>query len=339
MVTLREIAQEAGVSVMTVSNVINRNYDKVSAKTAARIEEIIRKYHYVPNLTARSLSGKRSHLVAVLVPEGDSPIHILDDPYRQKMVGSLEFQLRQKGYYVMLRTYRTAQDVINLLHNWSMDGAIFFYPPFSDEELKKILDTGVPCVILDRYYEHLDPLTVDLNDLHGGQLPAQFLLKNGHRKIAYVCPFKCPSIVVSQRIRGFAQVLKEAGVKFPARYFFNVDSTFEAGVQVGRTLCVMQDRPTAVVTTLDILAVGILEGIRLGGYSVPNDFSIVGFDNWEVMRYVRPKLTTISQDLEKKAAYTVNLLVDSIRGEEISQRHITLDVSLIDRQSVRRING
>ena len=153
MATLKQIAQEAGVSVMTVSNVINHNYDKVSAKTAERVEAIARKYNYVPNLSARSLSGKRSRIITVLVPEGDKPIHILDDPYRQQMIAAMEFQLRVRGYYVMLRAYKRAKEVIYLFHNWSVDGAIFFYPTFSQEEMKQVLDTGVPCVILDRYYE------------------------------------------------------------------------------------------------------------------------------------------------------------------------------------------
>ncbi len=338
MATLKQIAQEAGVSVMTVSNVINHNYDKVSAKTAERVEEIVRKYNYVPNLSARSLSGKQSHIITVLVPEGEEPVHILEDPYRQKMIAAMEFQLRQQGYYVMLRAYRKAKEVIYLFHNWSVDGAVFFYPSFSDSEMKQVLDTGVPCVILDRYYKNLNPLTVDLNDLHGGQLPARFLIENGHRRIAFACPFNERSIVVSQRIKGFSQVLKEAGVPFPARYFFNTDGSFEDGMRVGRALCAMEDRPTAVVSTLDRLAVGILEGVRLSGYSVPNDISIISFDNWEVLQYVQPKLTTIAQDYEKKVKCTVDLLLRRIRGEEIKQPHVTLDVELIDRQSVRKLN-
>ena len=338
MATLKEIAKEAGFSVMTVSNVINHNYDKVSAKTAERVEAIARKYNYVPNLSARSLSGKRSHIITVLVPEGDKPIHILDDPYRQQMIATLEFQLRIRGYYVMLRAYRRAKEVIYLFHNWSVDGAVLFYPTFTTEEMKQVLDTGVPCVVLDRYYDGLDPLTVDLDDLHGGQVPARFLLENGHKRIAFACPFNEPSIVVRQRIRGFAQVLREAGVAFPARYFFNTNGSFEQGVRVGRTLCAMSDRPTAVVTTLDRLAVGILEGVRLSGYSVPNDISIIGFDNWEVLQYVSPKLTTVAQDYEKKVEWAVKLLLKRIRGEEIPQTHITLDVELIDRQSVRKLN-
>lgn len=191
--------------------------------------------------------------------------------------------------------------------------------------------------MIDRYYEKLKPLTVDLDDLRGGRLPAELLLKNGHRRIAFACPFRSPSIVVRQRIRGFAQVLREAGVPFPARYFFNSSGSLEDGVRIGRAICAMSDRPTAVVTTLDRLAVGILEGIRLSGYSVPNDISIVGFDNWELLEYVQPKLTTVLQDLEKKAECVVELLMHRIRGEEIEQPHVTLDVQLLERQSVRKI--
>lgn len=339
MATLKQIAREAGVSVMTVSNVINKNYGKVSAETAQRVETLVKKYNYTPNLSARSLSGKRSHIITVLAPEWSEPFNILSDPYRQQMIGAIECQLRKCGYYVMLRAYRTAADVVSLFHNWSVDGAIFFYPPFTEDEMRGVLETGVPCVVIDRYYESLAPLTVDLDDYRGGSLPARFLLQNGHRKIAFACPFRDPSIVVHHRIRGFAEALKEAGAAFPARYFFNSSGTYQDGIRIGREICAMEDRPTAVVTTLDRLALGILEGVRLSGCAVPDDVSIIGFDNWEVLEYVHPKLTTVAQDFEKKVASVVELLMRRIRGEEIAQPHITLNVELIDRQSVRTLKS
>ncbi len=91
-------------------------------------------------------------------------------------------------------------------------------------------------------------------------------------------------------------------------------------MRIGRAICAMSDRPTAVVTTLDRLAVGILEGIRLSGYSVPNDISIVGFDNWELLEYVQPKLTTVLQDLERRPNAWSRLLMHRIRGERSSSR-------------------
>lgn len=337
MATLKEIAQEAGVSVMTVSNVINKNYSKVSRETAQRVSEIIKRHHYVPNMSARSLSGKRSRIITVLVPDIGEEVHILDDPYRQRMIGSMEYQLRRLGYYVMLRAYKTVSDAIALFHNWSVDGAVLFYPMFNTEEMRAVLDTGVPCVVIDRYYEELSPLTVDLNDFHGGQISARFLLQNGHRKIAMACPYRTPSYVVRDRIRGFSGVLREAGLPFPAQYFFNCSGSYEDGVRIGRALCAMEDRPTAVVTTLDRLAIGILEGVRLSGCRVPEDISIVGFDNWEVMEYVQPKLTTVAQDFDKKAEAVIELLMKSIEEKPIEKTHITIGVELVDRQSVRKL--
>lgn len=337
MVTLKQIAEEAGVSVMTVSNVINQNYSKVSRQTVERVNEIIRRRHYVPNLSARSLSGKKSHIITVLVPEGDEPVNILDEPYRQQMIGSVEFQLRQCGYYVMLRSYRTANDVVSLFHNWSVDGAIMFYPPFDTAGMRAVLKAGVPTVVIDRYYDELSPLTVDLDDYRGGYLPARFLIQNGHKKIAFACPFRSPSLVVKDRIRGFADALREAGLEFPACYFFNTSGSYESGIEVGREICRIQDPPTAVVTTLDRLAVGILEGVRISGMSVPDDLSIVGFDDWPVLQYVQPKLTTIAQDFAKKAECVAQLLLGRIEGRELPQTHITLGVELVERQSVRRL--
>lgn len=337
MVTLREIAEEAGVSVMTVSNVINHNDTKVSKGTKERIQEIIQRRHYVPNLSARSLSGKQSHIITILSPAGEVPENLMDDPYRQMMIGTLELHLRQKGYYVMLHTYRTERDVVSLFHNWNVDGAVMFYPRLNTMEMRTVLRAGIPTVVIDRYYEELDPLTVDLDDYRGGYLPAKFLIKNGHKRIAMACPFRYPSLVVKNRIRGFADALREAGLPFPTECFFNTQGEYEDGIEIGKTISRMKNSPTAVVTTLDRIAIGVLEGARISGVSVPEELSIIGFDNWPVLQYVQPKLTTIAQDFGKKAQCVADLLLSTIEKVPLKSTHITLDVELVERQSVRRI--
>ncbi len=190
MVTLKQIAEEAGVSVMTVSNVINKKYSKVSPETVARVKEIIERRKYIPNLSARSLSSKNSQIIAVLIPSGmvSSDTNILDDPYYHAMIGNIEKQLRKAGYYIMLHAYSSAADVISLMYKWNIDGAIMFYPYLSSEEMGKILSTEIPTVVVDRYYPDFDPLTVDLDDFFGGYLAARYLIRNGHTKIGMMCP-------------------------------------------------------------------------------------------------------------------------------------------------------
>ena len=107
--------------------------------------------------------------------------------------------------------------------------------------------------------------------------------------------------------------------------------------KIGKKISVMENPPSAISTTIDILAIGIQEGLRLSGIMVPYDVSIIGFDNWPVLEYVQPKITTIAQDFSKKSEMIISLLAKEMAGEEIKERHITLGVELVERQSVRNI--
>lgn len=336
--TLKDIAREAGVSVMTVSNVINKNFTRVSDDTVKRVMSIIKKHNYVPNLYARSLSAKKSNIVAILIPSHDyQPINMLEDPYNQQMIGNIELALRKSGYFVMLRSYSGAKEAISVFKHWNIAGAIMFYPLLSEPDMKTVLEAGVPVVLIDRYYQNLKTYTVDLDDFSGGYLAGKFLISNGHRRLAYVCPYNKPSLVVKHRIMGFNSALKEIGLRLTSELFFNVHGTFESGMEAGKKIASLKEPPTAVATTIDRVAIGVMEGLRLRGIKVPEDISVVGFDNWPVLQYVNPKITTISQDFTLKSHEIAKMLTELMEGKIPPEHHITLGVDLIERQSVRCI--
>lgn len=335
---LKEIATEAGVSVMTVSNVINQNYTKVSKDTVKRVNAIIKKYNYVPNLSARSLSAKKSNIITILVPiSATKPTNIFEDPYIQQMIGNIEFNLSKRGYFLMLKSYSTTEEVLSLFHNWNISGAIMFYPSFNIEEMALIANSTSPIVVIDKYYDTLDLLTVDLDDFRGGYLSAKYLLQSGHTRIGFACPYTEPSLVVKNRFRGFHAALKQASIAFDPKLFFNSTGFYESGISIGKKISTMKNPPTAISTTLDRLAIGLVEGLRLSGLSVPEDISVIGFDNWPVLEYVQPKLTTIAQDFMKKSDCITDLLIKKINNETIENSHITLGVELIERNSVNRV--
>lgn len=334
---LKEIAKEAGVSVMTVSNVINKNYSKVSKDTVKWVNEIIQKHNYVPNLSARSLSAKKSAIITILVPiRTATPTNIFDDPYINQMIGNIELNLSKLGYFTMLKSYSTTDEVLSLFHNWNISGAIMFYPIFDTEKMRLVADSNIPIVVIDRYYNTLDLLTVDLDDFRGGYLSAKYLLQNGHRRIGFACPYITPSLVVKNRFRGFHTALTQASIVFNPKYFFNSNGSYETGISIGKKISTLKNQPTAISTTLDRLAIGLVEGLRLSGLSVPEDISVIGFDNWPVLEYVQPKLTTIAQDFIKKSDCITDLLIKKINNEVIENTHITLGVELIERNSVNR---
>lgn len=337
MATLKDIAKEAGVSIMTVSNVINGN-PKVSKQTIELVQKIIRKYDYVPNLSARSLSKKSSKLIAVFINTYHPDENHFKDPYISELFGELEALIRQAGYYAIIRSVETISHVSTLLQNWNIDGAIFLSQQ-TEEAMEQILsNTNCPIVFIDSYSQcNSNALTVSVDDLKGGYIATKYLIANGHTKIAFAGCYSETNAIVSHRYEGYRKALAEANIPYSDSYLINTFTRYEDGLNIGRDIANQNYDISAVFATADLLALGIIEGARLNGCMVPNDLSVIGFDNLELCSFVTPKLTTVSQDVKRKANETVQLLFEAIRQEESITPNLTLDVQLEVRQTVKNL--
>lgn len=341
MATLKDIAAEAGVSVMTVSNVINKNYTKVSRKNIEIIDKIIKRYNYVPNLTARSLVGKSSRIIGLIIPNeiGGS---FLDNPYNSMIVNEIEMAVRKSEYYLMIRSVDGSAQIMELMQNWGVDGAIMF--GVFDDVLDEIMQQcKSPMVFLDTYSDNRKVVNVGTNDFKGGYLSTKYLISNGHSKIAFLGPLNNHEgdDVINCRLNGYKAALEESGISVNDPYISELNSTYKDGVRVGEFISTMPDRPTAIVSCSDIAAIGLLEGIRLSGLSVPHDVSVIGFDDLECCCYCSPKLTTVHQDIAVKGATAVKLLFEQLKYDPVSDEtlpseNIVLDVRIVERNSVSR---
>ena len=187
-VTLKDIAQEAGTTVMTVSNVINGRYGKVSQATVDKVRAIAEKLDYVPSATARSLVARSSRLVGVLLPDSEGS-NVLVSPHNVAVIGVIERMLQENGYYVLLRSIPSADpgSVTAALRSWNLDGAVFI--GFLDSQIRTMrasLDTAL--VVLDSYEKNSEVMNVRLNDRKGGYLATRHLIEKGHTRIAFVGP-------------------------------------------------------------------------------------------------------------------------------------------------------
>lgn len=337
MATLKDIASEAGVSVMTVSNVINGNHSKVSEKNRNKINELIEKYNYVPNLTARSLNAKSSKIIGVIMPFDDTNINLFKNPYTSELFGVIESALREEGYYVMVRAVKDVSKISELLKNWSMDGAIFLMPDYDHIIYSILKQNKLPMVFIDSYSDIESILGVGINDYKGGYIGTKYLLNHGHKKILFAGPCEESNTIIRKRLDGYKSALSEYGIPFDENLVVNVIPTYEPGINLGRDISNGIYDATAVLTTADILAIGVMEGARINGMIIPNDLSIIGFDNLLPSIYVTPKLTTVSQNIEAKGKASVKLLMDYIKNGTVSNNKITLDVEIIERQSVKQL--
>jgi LacI family transcriptional regulator len=332
-VTLKDIATAAGVSMMTVSNVVNGNHARVSPATVAKVERIVAELGYVPSASARSLAARSSHLVGLLVPAADEDSLTLS-PHNTAILGQVERALRKSGYHLLLRGIADPAEIPEALRSWSLDGAILL--GFLDEEIDRLgaAELGrVPVLAIDSYSPN--PLTTGVrsDDFAGARLAATHLIDLGHREILFAGPAFPDAGVVHERFRGYQAAFADAGLTWPDRLIATVNTTHEDGVALGRRLSDTHPSATAVFATADILAIGIMAGLADAGVPVPARLSVVGFDNLDLSAYVTPKLTTVAQDMAAKATNAVTLLLDAMRHERRPATPVTLDVHLVERDS------
>ena len=338
MSTIKDIAAEAGVSVMTVSNVINNNHARVSPATEERIRAIMAKHNYAPNMVARSLISKSSRIIALLLPIWHgSTASMLLDPYTGQLVGYLEELLREKEYYVMICSFENVDQVLTIRQTWQIDGMILVMPHEDAITRELVQKSRTPLVVIDRYYGDLRMLSVCLDDRRGGYLPTKYLLERGHRRIGFAAPSIYESSVIQDRFQGYREALSEFGTGVREDWLFDGVVHQEGGEKVAAALAEMTERPTAVFCTEDSLACGIVKGCREKGIRVPEDLSVIGFDDSMPARLITPALTTVGQDIRKKAATSVQMLLQAIEDGSFRNSHRVLDMELVERQTVQAV--
>lgn len=336
MVTLKDIAAEAGVSITTVSNVVHNRKSRVSPERVKKIWEIIEREHYVPSMSARSLANDHSSIIGVithLTPQNTGST--MSDPFLGAFVESIERHTRASGYYLMVRSVADAAELDALSRSWKLSGLILT-GMFQDAFFDATLNLGIPFVLIDSYVDHPNVCSVGLEDERGGWLATRHLLENGHRVIAFASPPIRPGGVVSQRLLGYRRALADFGVPFDPDLVFTQEITVEEGKKLGSRL---SERPeiTGVFASADILAAGILAGLGERGVSVPRDKSIVGFDDNYISQLTLPGLTTIHQDADQKGSLATGMILAQLQRRPIDRKNVILPVRLVERGSVRRL--
>ncbi len=333
---MKDIATQAGVSTATVSNVINGNYHKVSEDTIKKVLQIIEENDYKPNATARSLALKESKIISVVVSNMGTEEDFAMSPYNSEVLALLEKYVRKQGYYLMVRVVKKCREIIPISDAWNVDGIILLGANI--EEIEEIEETiQVPTVYLDSYVKDLDIANVGIDDYKGGFMAARYLLGKGHRNIAIAGPAINSSEVVMERYRGFCDACRERQVEITPDCVFKSPTIFENGVEAGQQIAFSNRGFTAVAAMSDILAAGVMEGLRISGLNVPEHVSVIGFDNLRMCIYMNPKLTTISQNLEEKVKRAGEYLFHMIQNKEKIVVDDKIDVGIVERQSVKQL--
>jgi len=330
MVTLKDIAKEAGVSVMTVSRVVNKCYSKVSDENTAKIQSIINKLGYVPNSSARSLSSKSSKIIAVLI-QGKG--NMLEHPYNATMLGHIIQCVQDHGYNAMVHYIDEYSDVTKHLQSWNAEGAIFLGT--FDSDIRQIqADNKIPLIFTDSYSSVRQVINIGIDDYKGGVLAAQHFIENGHRNFAFVGGlYTSLSQLIQQRLKGFKETIEKEHLQLSPDHILKPADTKD----IAKAICSFREPITAIFVASDSIAIELIDTLKKSGYSIPKDYSIIGFDNLPISSYVSPGLTTIAQDINYKAQYAIDILFDHLDNTSLPTQNIVLDVELIKRESVYKL--
>ncbi len=326
-VTIRDVAARAGVSVATVSKVINNRYG-VASGTSARVQAVIDELGYEASLVAQSLRNHRTNVIGILVADLE--------PFSTELLKGAADAIRGSGFELVIYSagghsgdrVGWERRYLSRLSGTLIDGAVLVTPTVVD------VNYGSPIVAIDPHTGQSDLPTVDSDNLRGAQLATGHLLSLGHRRIAMLTGR--PDLESAQlRERGYREALQAAGASVDESLIRCGDYDPEVSLEQARLLLTGPNPPTAVFAANDMSAIATIEVATELGLHVPADLSVVGFDNIPESALCAPPLTTVEQPIRKMGERSIELLLSLIRGERLQATHITLATNLVIRQSTR----
>jgi LacI family transcriptional regulator len=319
--TIAKVAAEAGVGVGTVSRVLNGS-PAVSEDTRRRVLDAIDALDYQPNPVARALSTGRTYAVGVVAPFFTQPSVI-------ERLRGVSHALASTGYQLILLDVEHADQLRGFFRSLAVrgriDGVLSISLAPSEREARRLAAEGVPIVLLDRPHPTLPAITID--NVEGGRMAAEHLLALGHRRIAFLGDreenlFGFDSS--AHRRAGFAEALAAAGAPLAPEWILRRPHGRDHARAAAAELLAQEQRPTAVFATSDVQAIGVLEAAQAAGVPVPEQLSVIGFDNVEAAGYTG--LTTVAQPLEEIGTLGADLLLRALSGEAVESRRMPLAI-------------
>ena len=328
-VTIYDIAKESGFSHSTVSRVLN-GYEFVKDSTRQSILEAAERMGYVANLQARSLAKGRAYFIGLLVPG-------LDNGYIGEISRGIDNALAEEDYGLMLITnprYRTEEmSHVDPVVNGLTAGLILVVPTVPSSYIQSMLKQNFPHVVIDQS-ETSGPSGsyVDTTNWQGAYTATEYLVKLGHTRIGFITGLMSLRSAVD-RLDGYKTALYDNGITVDENLIIEGDYLPENGYTATTQLLKLDNQPTAIMASNDFTAFSAMEASRDHGLEIPEDISIIGFDDIPQARIVHPKLTTVAQPLEKMGRVAVKLLLEHIKDPSLAPKHLTLNTDLVIRNS------
>ncbi|MCB0731734.1 MAG: LacI family DNA-binding transcriptional regulator, partial [Ignavibacteriae bacterium] len=331
-----DLAQHLGFSVTTVSRVINgksKQY-RISNNTTKLVLDAVEKLGYRPNELARGLRLKKTHLLGLVVPD-------ISNPFFAHLTHVIQNILYKLGYSLMV--CNTNEDIllekeqIELMRRKGVEGFIIMPVGTDYEHIVELVEHNIPTVLLDRLIEKIKFNSVVVDNYKGSYQAVQYLIKRGHRRIAIIQGLK-KTFTNDERLRGYRDALREADIEIDENLIVGKDFRKENGYIETKFLMNRNDPPTAIFAFSDLITLGVLQALNEENMVIPNDISLISFDDIDFAPYLIAPLTVVKQPKELMGEVAVKLLIEDIKSKGRSEkRKIILDPKLIIRKSVKEI--
>ncbi|MFO7446802.1 MAG: LacI family DNA-binding transcriptional regulator [Ignavibacteriaceae bacterium] len=337
MVTLLDIAHKSGVSVSTVSRVLNNKAPKyrISQSTVELVMHAAKELNYHPNELARGLRLNKTHTIGLVVPD-------ISNPFFAYITHVIQTQAYQFGYSLIVcstnENITTEIEQIELLRRKGIDGYIIMPIGTKYKHIEELLNLNKPVVLLDRCIDQLNTNSVIVDNYSGASDAVEHLISLGHTKIAIIQGL--PNTYTNNaRVNGYKDVLRKHDIPINENFIVGNDFRKENGYIETKILLNLETRPTAIFSTSDLITLGVLEAIFEEKLHIPDDISIVAFDDIDFAPFLVSPLTAVKQPRELMGEVAVKLLIENIASKNKSERkRITLKPELVVRKSVFNLN-
>lgn len=329
MTSIKDVAEQAGVSMSTVSHVINQTR-YVSPELTERVEKAIDNLNYRPSALARGLRRKETLTLGLLIPDNSNP-------FFSEVAKGAEDAGFEYGYSVILCNANGMLEkelsYLNTLISKQVDGIIIISGNLSRKHIGPLLEDGCEIIVVDREIDDLSVDTIKSDDFQGAYDATRYLLELGHRRIACVTGLTGVSNTRS-RLEGYKVALSEAGIVLPESYIAPGNFYATSGYECVQSLMALPETPTAIFFHNDLMALGAIRALYDMGIHVPSDVSIIGYDDISLLSYTIPALTTVAQPKYAIGRLAVEMLIERLSSTEKQEyRQLILETQLIKRET------
>jgi LacI family transcriptional regulator len=332
-VNIVDIAKKAGVSISTVSRVLNGKAEqfRISEKSQQKIRETAKKLNYIPNQFAANLKSGKSNTIALIIPS-------LSNPFFADIASEINAEVRNRGYITIIgdsdENHEIENDELLQMQSRNIEGLVIAPTDQNWKSIKNLYDQGLPVVCIDRYFENLDIPYVSTDNYEGAVMATRHLIEHGHSRIACIQGVLA-SVPNKLRIKGCKDALNSAGLR---DYTITGDEfSVQNGYKETKLLLQKRERPTAIFALSNTIAIGCIKALREENLNIPDDISLITFDDHPFLDYLATPLTCITQPTREICRIAIKYLFFMLDSKEIKSRQVLLKPELTYRRSVKRL--